>query len=104
MNEDTSLPQPETSSHADPGDPDSGFSVPRETKMGSPFVSVPWHPPSRFAKLLGSTVSITLRVGPTMLVMWMVAPEELKYQVRKQARWLPYLAKYAAWWLRQEGW
>lgn len=103
MNDDQFLSQPEASSYARSGDPDSGFSVPRETKSEPPFLVQPWHPPSRLAALLSSTVTITLRVGPTMLIMWMVAPDELKYQVRKQARWLPYMLKYAAWWLRQEG-
>lgn len=106
MDEDslTSLSE-EATPHVRPGEPDHGFSVPRETKgEPPPFLSVPWQPPSRLAKLLGSTVTITLRVGPTMLLMWMIAPAELKYELRKQARWLPYAAKYAAWWLRQEGW
>jgi hypothetical protein len=94
----------EASPHADPGEPGSGFSVPRETKDMPPFLTVPWQAPSRLAKLLSSTVTITLRVGPTMLLMWMIAPAELKFELRKQARWLPYMAKYAAWWLRQEGW
>jgi hypothetical protein len=104
MSENVSPPPPEVPQHADPGDPDSGFSVPRETLGTPPFLTVPWQAPSRLAKLLSSTVTITLRVGPTMLLMWMIAPPELKYELRKQARWLPYAAKYAAWWLRQEGW
>jgi hypothetical protein len=98
------LPQPEASQRADSGEPGSGFSVPRESLVTPPFAVQSWQPPSKFAKLLGDSITITLRIGPTMLVMWMVAPDEFKYQIRKQARWLPYLVKYAAWWLRQEGW
>jgi hypothetical protein len=67
------------------------------------FAPIPWKPPSRAARMLSTGITLTIRFAPTMIFIWMVGPEEFKYQVRKQARWLPYAARYAAWWLKQEG-
>jgi hypothetical protein len=69
-----------------------------------PMFTVPWRPPSRAARLLRSAVGLTITFGPTAMFIYMWGPDEVRYQVNKQARWLPYLAKYAAWWLKQEGW
>lgn len=71
---------------------------------GPPFASVPWQAPSRLARLLTRGIVITISVSPSLLLMWVLAPPELKYELRKQARWLPFAARYASWWLRQRGW
>jgi hypothetical protein len=103
--EDITPPSLEVPQHGDQGELDTGLDGHRMKQMGvPPFLTVPWQPPSRLARMLTSTVSLTIRFGPTLIVMWMIGPESLKYEIRKQARWLPYAAKYAAWWLRQEGW
>jgi hypothetical protein len=103
MKEESTFPQ-EVNPNASPGELDGGFSVPRETKEIPPFLTQPWKPPSKFAKMLNGSINITLRIGPTAIVMWMIAPQEFKYAVRKQARWIPYFVKYAAWWLEKEDW
>jgi hypothetical protein len=102
MNDDTTRSGVEQD--ADLGEPNSGPRTPHETNALPPFVSVPWQPPSRASRMLSTGITLTIRFVPTAIFIWMVGPDELKYQVRKQVRWLPYLAKYAAWWLRQEGW
>lgn len=69
-----------------------------------PFAEVRWKPPSRASRLLTHGLTITLRITPYLITAWIVAPAEVKYELRKQARWLPWAVRYAAWWLRQEGW
>jgi hypothetical protein len=61
-----------------------------------------WQPPSRWGKLLSAGLTLTIRVTPTAIVIWMLAGEETRYEVRKLARWIPWGVRYAAWWLRQE--
>jgi hypothetical protein len=91
---------------ADSGEPSSGQALPREIhpNIPPPFVTAPWQPPSRLAKAIQGGVTITLRITPYLITAWIFAPADIKYEIRKQSRWLPWAVKYAAWWLKQEGW
>jgi hypothetical protein len=107
MSADPFLPQPEAPPHAGPRDPEQRppFHPPHETKGEPPFAATDWRPPSRFGRLLsGRTLIVTLEVTSSALLIWILAPDEVRYQLRKQVRWLPWAARYASWWLRQEGW
>jgi hypothetical protein len=53
--------------------------------------------------LSARAIRLTLTITPTLLVCWVLLPGEVKYELRKQIRWLPWAVRYAAWWLRQEG-
>lgn len=86
-----------------PGEPATGW-APHATNPGPPFAETSWRPPSRFAKFLVRGATLTITMTPTALFVWLFMPDELKYELRKQVRWLPWAARYAAWWLRQEGW
>jgi hypothetical protein len=90
--------------NAEQGEPVSGPALPRETKELPPFTVVEWKPPSRAARLIQGGVTITLRITPYLITAWIFAPAEVKYELRKQSRWIPWAVKYAAWWLKQEGW
>lgn len=61
-----------------------------------------WQPSERLTKLMGKGFRLTLSVTPTAIIVWALAPAELKYELRKLARWLPWGVRYAVWWLRQE--
>jgi hypothetical protein len=97
-------PSPEATAHAGPGDPEPHDNRVHETKPEPPFASTSFSPPPRLARLLARGAVITISLAPTALMIWVFAPDELKYELRKQIRWLPWAARYAAWWLKQEGW
>lgn len=104
----TETPTPsfeEGAQHGVPGDPETGKDDTRGATLGPPpFASVPWEAPSKLAKLLVRGAVITISLTPTALLIWVLAPDEMKYEIRKQARWLPWMARYASWWLRKQGW
>lgn len=62
-----------------------------------------WTPSSRLARLVSGGVTFTLKVTPYAITFWLFAPDELRYEIRKLSRWLPWGVRYALWWLKQEG-
>jgi hypothetical protein len=72
-------------------------------EMAEMMATAEWHPGERLARLMGKGFTLTISVAPTAIIVWALAPEELRYELRKLARWLPWGVRYALWWLKQEG-
>jgi hypothetical protein len=82
----------------DTGEPYTGdTSPPFETKDQPPFATFKFKPSSMIEK----GVSITLRITPYAIMLWVFAPTEVKYQARRYVRYLPWAIKYAVWWMKQ---
>lgn len=104
MNEDITPPSQEGDQHGVTGDPSTGLSSLGATLAHPPFAKTTWEAPPKTARMLARGAIITISLTPTMLLIWVLAPDDVKYEIRKQLRWLPWMAKYASWWLRKQGW
>lgn len=78
--------------------------VPGETAVPPPGEQVaqqPWEPTEQLARLVKGGVTVTLRITPYLITIWMLGGPELRWEVRKAARWIPWAVRYAGWWLNQ---
>jgi hypothetical protein len=94
-------PQSEEKPHVVQGEPGNGEPLPVETKEFPPFIVQKWEPPSKIARMVREGITVTLQITPYLLTFWILAPDDVRYEIRKQARWIPYAIKYATWWLKQ---
>ena len=98
------FPSSGESPHADSGELNSGeVARPVETKGIPPFTEQRWEAPSKVSRMIQDGITITLRITPYLITAWIFAPDEVRYELRKQVRWIPWAVKYAVWWLKQEG-
>jgi hypothetical protein len=72
-------------------------SPPFETKDQPPFAAIKFKAPSA----IETGISLTLRITPYAIMVWLFAPDELKYEARKYVRYLPWAIRYAIWWMNQ---
>jgi hypothetical protein len=100
-------PLSESDSHGDTGEPYPGLSSPPfETKDQTPFASLKWDSTKsgdKITNMVSKGVTLTLKITPYAIMIWLFAPAELKYEARKHLRYLPWAVKYAVWWLKQNG-
>ena len=100
MIDETPFPNSEADNRMDDtGEPYTGdTSPPFETKIVQPpFATIKIKGPS----IVDKTINVTLRLTPYAITLWIFAPEDLKYSVRKNLRYLPWAVRYAIWWLKQ---
>ena len=106
-NLDTSLPSSEPNVHMDDtGEPYLPTLSGHETKDAAPFAQYKWDDVNRnpsLARLVAKGVTVTLRITPYAIMIWLFAPDDVRYQAKKYVRYLPWAVRYAVWWLKQNG-
>lgn len=66
-----------------------------------PLGEYQWEPNERLTRLIKGGVTLTLRATPYLITIWLFGGDELRYEIRKHARWIPWAIRYAGWWLNQ---
>lgn len=97
-------PSVESDPNGDTGNPYPGISSPPfETKDQTPFTAIKWDISNeqKISRLIAKGVTVTLRITPYAILIYLFAPDDFKYEAKKHMRYLPWAIKYVVWWLKQ---